>query len=510
MSETIFFEKVLKSGKVKFTNDILESNVLKEPNSKNFLGIISILSHYDITCSPFFIEDNNLPIDKLPFITHISNPDEIIFIEKIENNILHYYNNKGYFYKVKKSDFEKKWSKNVILLKYSDKVEKKYLKNLLLEKSPIILGLTFLIFSLVTLIFEIAFPTNLIYVVNNLIGLYVCFKLNLISLLQNQDNSKICNLTKKSNCLSIINHKDSKLFGVISYDKIGYVYFISALLIPSILKYNELNTLFFIFFISSLFPIYSIYFQYFIAKSWCPLCLIIQVNIIVNFLIFLVLDYDLIFSFDSIIKTILLIIIIILSVFFYTKFSNNKIEYKENRKRLNNFINDSEVLEVFMKKNVDLISIPKSMSIINGNIDAQNKITFITNPFCKYCSEMHNLLKEVINYNKDIKLETIYCINDDLKSVNDITIRLIDIYITNGADSYEKEVTDWYSVGYYDYKKWVKKISTEIETSFKAIEILNYHSEWCKLSKINATPTILLNNKILPNEFSVDDLRYIL
>lgn len=127
MSETIFFEKVLKTDKVKFTNDILENNVLKEPNSKNFLGIISILSHYNITCSPFLIEDNNLPIDKLPFITHKSNPDEIIFIEKCENDTLHYYNNEGYFYKVKISEFEKKWSKNVILLKYTNKVEKKYL-----------------------------------------------------------------------------------------------------------------------------------------------------------------------------------------------------------------------------------------------------------------------------------------------------------------------------------------------------------------------------------------------
>lgn len=510
MSETIFFEKVLKTDKVKFTNDILENNVLKEPNSKNFLGIISILSHYNITCSPFLIEDNNLPIDKLPFITHISNPDEIIFIEKCENDTLHYYNNEGYFYKVKISEFEKKWSKNVILLKYTNKVEKKYLKNLLVEKSPIILCLTFLFFSILTLILKISFPTNLLYIVNNLLGLYVCYKLNIISLSQNQDSSKICNLTKKSNCLSIINHKYSKLFGVISYDKIGYVYFIMALLLPSILENNELNILFLIFGVSTLFPIYSIYFQYFVAKNWCPLCLIIQFNIITNFLLFLILNSNFIYSIDPIIKTILLLIIIIFGVFFYTKFSSSKIEYKENRKRLNNFINDSEVLDIFMKKNVELLSIPKIMSIIIGNVEANNKITFITNPFCKYCSEMYDLLKEVLEYNKDINLETIYCINDDLNTVNNVTIRLMDIYITNGTENYEKEISNWYSNGYYNYENWLKKFSNEIESSTKVKEMLDYHSEWCKLSKINATPTLLLNNKILPKEFRVDDLKYIL
>ena len=510
MSETFFFEKILKAGKVKFTNDVLENNILKEPNSNNFLGIISILSHYNIVCSPFFIEENSLPIDKLPFITHLNDPEEILFIEKCENDILHYYNNEGYFFKLKKNEFEKKWSKNVIFLEYSSKTEKNYFKNLLTEKSPIVLFLLFLIFSTSTIILKYTFPANLIYLVNNLIGLYVSYKLNIISISQNQDSSKICNLTKKSNCLNILNHKNSKLFGIISYDKIGYVYFIFALFLPSISECNELNSLFVIFCVSALFPIYSIYFQYFIVKNWCPLCLIIQINLIVNFLVFLILDLDFIYSVDLIIRTILLLTIIILGVFFYTKFSSSKNEYKQNRRRLNNFINDAEVLDVFMNRNVELISIPKSVCILTGNIDAINKITFITNPFCKYCSEMYNLLKEVLEYNKNIKIETIYCISDDLEIVNEVTKRLMDIYLTNGMDNYEKEVSDWYSKGYYNYKDWLGKFRNEIESPSKVYEMLSYHNEWCKLSKIDGTPTILLNNKVLPKVFIVDDLKYIL
>jgi hypothetical protein len=177
---------------------------------------------------------------------------------------------------------------------------------------------------------------------------------------------------------------------------------------------------------------------------------------------------------------------------------------------LNLFIKNEEVFENCSNKNVFLISIPKTKSILTGNKRSENKITFVTNPFCKYCSEKYKTLTEIFEYTNDIKVETIYCINNDLEIINTITSKMIDIYISEGTKHYTKAIDYWYSHGIYNYSKWIKKYPIDDIINFDAVEdIINVHQQWCKLSLIDATPTILFNDKILPPEFELEDLKYI-
>lgn len=511
MNELSFYKKILALGKIKFTVSNLEKCILEDPNSNNFLGIISILKNYNIACSPFIVEDNKLPLEKLPFITHKKNPEEIVIIDNVENEIISCTSNNGKKYKIKINDFEKEWSRNIIFLDYEKAFEKKYLKNFFVENSRNILFIFILLISICSIGIKFYFPFNLLYLINNLIGLFICFKLFSISVSQSQEGSKICSISQKSNCLSVLNHKSSKLFGLISYDKIGFVYFTFALLLPVFLNSNYLFFLFYLFTISALFPLYSIYFQYYVIKSWCPLCLIIQINLVANFVILYLCKISFIYSIESIFVSASILVIIIIVTIIFTM--NNDLENSNRlfRNRLNLFINDSEILENLQNRNVKFLSIPNSRSIVTGNLSSTNKITFITNPFCKYCSEKYESLKEIIEYNDNIKIETIYCITNDLEIIKTITYKLIEIYFVKGANEYLYAIEEWYSSGYSNYVEWLNKFSStnEMDDSF-INEVIEVHREWCKLSLIDATPTILLNDKILSPEYQVEDLKYIL
>ena len=52
MSEITFYKKILNTGKVKFTSSLLEKYIINDPNSNNFLGLISILKLYNVGCVP--------------------------------------------------------------------------------------------------------------------------------------------------------------------------------------------------------------------------------------------------------------------------------------------------------------------------------------------------------------------------------------------------------------------------------------------------------------------------
>jgi uncharacterized membrane protein len=438
MSEITFYKKILNTGKVKFTSSLLEKYIINDPNSNNFLGLISILKLYNIGCVPKKIHKREFQNLSLPIITHKKNPDELVFIEKLENNIITYTNNDGYSFNIEKNNFEKDWTQNVIELDYKEAKEKKYFKNIIVENTSLIIYFFILSTSLFSLIYNIKFPYNLFYVANNIFGLYVCIKLYNINISQNQEGSKICNVTKNSNCLSVINHINSKLFGIISYDLVGLIYFSFALIAPVFLDFDEMFPLVLVFSLSALFPFYSIYFQYYIVKSWCPLCLLIQVGLIIN--VIFIFYFNFAISLNSIIIGILILFIISAFIVLFSNNSNNHSENKYLRQRLNLFIKNEEVFENCSNKNVFLISIPKTKSILTGNKRSENKITFVTNPFCKYCSEKYKTLTEIFEYTNDIKVETIYCINNDLEIINTITSKMIDIYISEGTKHYTKAI----------------------------------------------------------------------
>ena len=510
MNELAFYSKILKIGKFKFSNEILEKNIINDPNSNNFLGLTSILSLYNIKCFPKRLVDETIESQNLPLLTHKKNPNEIVLLENIDGDLITYLNNDGNYFKIKKSVFEENWTRNIIELNFVKAFEKNFFKNYITEKSNTILFFLIFMSSTIFLIVNLDTPLNILYLANNLCGLLICVKLYKINISQNQEGSKICSLTKKSNCLSVINHRDSKLFGLISYDKIGFLYFAYALLTPIFLEYDNMFPLLFVFAISAAFPIYSVYFQYFIAKSWCPLCLIIQINLIVNLIFLFYFNSQI--TLNSIIVSALLFFIISSFIIVFTSNSNRNIEASNLRKRLNLFLNNVEFFESSRNKDVLLITIPESRSIITGNSMSVNKITFITNPFCKYCSERYKVLQEIIAYNCDVKIETIYCITSNLEIVKTITIKMIDIYLSNGVEKYNKAVDDWYSFGIYDYNKWIKIYPVNIDEFNNTLidEIISVHQEWCNLSKINATPTILFNDKLLPIEYELEDLKYII
>ncbi|WP_298121442.1 vitamin K epoxide reductase family protein [Flavobacterium sp.] len=509
MSELTFYKKILTTGKVKYTSSILRKNILLDPNSNNFLGIVSILKQYNVGCVSKKIETIELENLNLPLITHRKNPEEIVLLEKLENDILFYTNNDGYSYKIKKNDFEKDWTQNVIELDFLKALEKNYIKNFITENSIKIFFFFILTITITSLFVNIKFPYSLLYLANNLFGFFICIKLYKINITQNQEKSKICSVTKKTNCLSVINHKNSKLLGIISYDKIGLLYFSYALLTPVFLGFNEMFPLILVFAISSLFPFYSIYFQYFIVKSWCPLCLLIQIGLIINVVFIFYFKYEV--SFNSIIIGLLIFFIITAFINLFSNISINITENKYLRRRLNLFINNEEVFENCSNKSALLISIPKTLSVLTGNKESANKITFVTNPFCKYCSEKYRILKEIIEYVEDVEVETIYFITNDLGIIKSITQKMLDIYISDGVEQYINAVDYWYSEGIYDYNKWLKtySINNDINTDY-VDEIINIHQEWCKYSLIDATPTILFNDKILPPEFELEDLKYII
>lgn len=511
MNNIIFFEKILSQFKIKYNKGYLKGIVSKEPNSNTFFGMIAILKSYGLNGIPFIADEDvfSLKAVSFPVILHLENPDEIVLIYEEVDDYYKIVTEGGASVKIKKEDILKRWSKKVIQFSNGNGKESNFRTNFFIEKGKwVILSSFFLILVFKNLLADNSLIFNVLYALNNFIGLFICYKLHEIVTAQNQNNSKICNASHKTSCLSVLNHKSSKLFGFIPYDKIGFVYFLYALTAPVFFNFLESGLILFVLFsFSALFPIYSVYFQFFIVKKWCPLCLFIQGCILLNFVLlnFYFDFYELKFFSEPLF--LLSFVILMVLIFSSLESQKNKIKYLQNR--VNGFIRNDGIFEFLNQAHPELIAIPNKMAMANVKAESNSKITFVTNPFCPYCIERYNEIKRVIEYNEDVVFETIYCIPENVEIVSRITLKLIKIYFEIGVDKYNEAVKEWYDYGIENVAKWESKFNSLNENYENEIEVLKMHKEWCELVKINETPSVLFNNKLVPIEYTVSDFAYI-
>lgn len=94
---------------------------------------------------------------------------------------------------------------------------------------------------------------------------------------------KICTGAKNVNCGAILNSKQAKLFGSISWSEVGFFYFSVSYLLLLLQGYNALPLVAWLNIFALPYTVFSIYYQWRVAKQWCVLCLWVQAILVAQF-----------------------------------------------------------------------------------------------------------------------------------------------------------------------------------------------------------------------------------
>ncbi len=505
------FEAIFKGIKIRYNKSYLYDLILNDPNSNNFLGIISILNNYKIENSVAHLNHPNDVFEQsLPFVLHLKNQDEILTVYEKSDKIIKAINDKGKKVAYRISDLTERWSGKVIRILGENGKEKEYLKNFIYEVGvKVVIGMFFIGILISNFYNNSNVLFNFFFLIINLIGLVVSYQLYKLS--KEKDNKgKICNFSEKTDCLDVISHKNSKFIGMISYDKIGVAFFLFFL---SFRIFLDIETITFplaiIISLSALFPIYSIYFQYFVVRKWCPLCLIVQVCVLLNFTLFFYqfkkFDIDFLNSFKFLFHLLLISSFVLL----FSLYDESRDKKNFFVRRFHLFLKNDAIINSLLSKGIQFTSMPAEYKIIQGNINAEYKLTIITNPFCKYCLNKYKELKKVSIYNPDIAIETIFLIAKEHERINKIAMSMVQIYLRKGSEIYNNALDDWYEFGINDISKWERKYVVSGYIFEQEKWIVDAHREWAAKSKINATATILINDTLLPQEYEIGDFSFL-
>ncbi|GAB3503591.1 vitamin K epoxide reductase family protein [Emticicia fontis] len=326
----------------------------------------------------------------------------------------------------------------------------------------------------------------------------------------------ICSVGIKTDCDAVLSSKAAKIMGI-SWGEIGFFYFASTLLgllLPNIPFEIKATCLAIANVFAAPYIIFSIYYQWRVVRQWCPLCLAVQFTLAAELL------WSMVFIWGGPIVNILTPVVL-LALFFctiapiilwytlkpiLTKAQDHDL-YKPAYKRLQY---NPEIFNSLLQQQEKYPDGWQQVGIDIGNPNASNTIIKICNPYCKPCEKSHVELEDIIKRNKDIKLKIIYITrNTELDKGSIIVKHLLAIAAEGNINKTQKALDDWYLNVSKDYDTFLAKYPINGELYEQGVKI-EAMSAWCDKAHVTHTPTIFVNGYRLPENYNVEELKYIL
>lgn len=501
--------ELLKSLKVKYTSSNTMDLYMGHPHRNNLYGLSEMLTMYGVENIAIRLDDKKQIYDiETPFIAHTGN--DFVLVKKIHNGVVDYlWHDKNI--KVDFEQFKEIWSGVLLVAEANENsIEPDYFENRKKEIfNSILSALLYVLLSLGGLFAfinaDLFNSLNGIVVCLLLLGLYVCLLL-LQKQMKIQSNyaDKLCSLFKKSDCNNVLESDAAKFLGVFSWSEIGFGYFISTLLIylffPHWISYSAWIHVF-----TLPYTLWSVWFQSYRVKQWCPMCLIVMC---IFWLVFILnLFSGNLYSLPVISISSLCIVLLYGLPFLITNqfvnvltasYSKQKVVYEMNAIKLN-----ENVFMSLLRQNQHYEVTRFTSRILFGNVHAENLITVLTNPHCEPCARMHIKIGKLLQKAGD-KYCVQYIFSSFKESLYVSNKMLISAYMKGNEKGCKAIYDDWFKEGKNHKEKFFNGYNLQINDLVE--EEFNNHLNWIKQCKLKATPTILINGYILPEQYKIEDL----
>ncbi|MCR8561018.1 thioredoxin domain-containing protein [Mucilaginibacter sp. BJC16-A38] len=513
--------KLLKDLSIHIVPETIAGELEKHPDCPSLLAISDVLNNFNIENAAFRVDNDNLVNVPCPFIahTHVNNGDFLV-VNKIDGDTVLVSNEKWNRHKITLDEF-KKMFKGVVLTaepSAAHEAPATFPTFLATIKAPALI--TGVLLILLAALYGNGYFANLgwqtaLLSVFKTAGLIT----STLLLIQSIDSNnpliqKLCETTTKVNCNAILSSKAAKVFEGLTWSEVGFFYFGGTwlLLLFGGGSVTVLWTLAILNAVSLPYTVYSIYYQARIAKQWCVLCCVVQALLWLEFLTQVsTFTHPFVFTGSGDVITIFICLLtpVILWTLLKPLFLKQQ-QLQPLKQQLRRFKYNTELFTNTLTAQPKYAIPGEEWSIVLGNVEADNIITMVSNPYCGPCAKAHKQLTELLEQGSGaVQARIVFTAdNTDADIKTPVARHLMALNELPDKTIVENALHDWYEQKQKDYQAWAKVYPVQLnEANFYKLEKQN---AWCKMAEVTATPTTLLNGYRLPDLYQLPDLKYML
>jgi uncharacterized membrane protein len=511
---------LLRRLRARVTTATVRDTLLRHPDYPSLLSLSDVLDSWKVDNMALqFDTVEQLRELPLPFVAHLNMKGGwYVLVTEIGKDFLTYIDTKRGTVREKTADFTKKWTKVVLLAETDEQsgeadYEKNHQTERLTTARQLLIGVAAVIlfgFGLwrvaptATILFWGLLLTKLLGTLTT--GLLLVHQINS----QNALVNRICKLGQTGGCSGILDSPAAKLTSWLSWSEIGFFYFSGGLLALFFTGPNQL-TLTVLAGLATLalpYTVYSLVYQARIAKTWCMLCLMVQVLFVAEFLITLPV-WPLRLPAETLPTAFTVGISLLFPAVVYAVLSpllRAARQGQRDRISLNRLKYNPAVFRFLLERQPKMPDWLPSQTVRLGNLNALHTITVVTNPFCGACAIMHNDLKPFL-HSDTLAVQFIFeaCQHHD-KASRQVVTHFLALHRENRLTD---AIDDWFTRPVKQYGAWAKQWPVGVDLSeFEGV--MKESCFWCFKAGIGQTPTVFLDNHRLPNEYHVSDLQVVL
>lgn len=314
---------------------------------------------------------------------------------------------------------------------------------------------------------------------------------------ENYDNSfgnKFCKIGRYIDCKKIMQNGNFNLFISFNIAKLAFLLF-SSLIVYSLISNNPTSLFFVCSYICVGCAIISIISQIYL-KRWCLFCCTLDFVLIIDFILVIFFLYDKNINIST--NDICIFVISIFTVYIQTFIITKLLDLYKSEKEFRN------IYSYMFESNISNCIMENQRPAIKTNRDINNKgentITIIISLYCKKC---RNILQAYKELSKHAIVDIVFILQKRQKDEYETIIKLLSIFSEDGIEK-----------GLILLQKWHNRHNIKdfenINMTNKGMSLFKKQQEYCKILNPEYTPMFVINGKILPTFYRIEDIKYLI
>lgn len=498
--------KYLLQNKYTFVINDFEENFLSHPNYPSLYAITDTFDFLGIENVAAKIPDEQfeaLPNQFLSFVQNAQNQSELVLVTKTVTTVtIEFEKEKN---TIPTAEFLERWNGIIVAIEANEmpSQEKAVANNSTVRY--------FLPFLAITLLIgyqnELTVLNALFYFLSTLGLLLSIFIIQEKLGAETALISKLCNTSKNTSCDAVITSTNGKINSWLSIADLPILFF-SSNGIALLVNFNTVPVIGAFSFLSIPLLCYFVWVQQTKIKKWCVLCLGVSFVMLLQGILWLAFIGFTTISLYSISYYATAVILSSTIWWLINPILNTNKSLKEENRQFKKFKRNYAVFQSLEKPIADSDTFHTLQGINIGHPDAPLQLHLMLSPSCGHCHTAYQkaiaLLK---NFPDKVRLRILFNINIDNKDnpYSSIVKQLLTLNTTDTAKAKEA-LSDWHSKN-LSLEEWKRK--WEISNVLTTIEAeIRKQYDWCQLNELNYTPITIINHKLFPNEYNLEEVKY--
>lgn len=479
--------RILHSQDMKINRSEVYKVLLSDASYPSVLSIVNTFNFFGVGSEVYLSDYESLQENTYPVIVHTLEDGGHFYLYEQQGNSIYLYDGEGR--RVSKEEFLRLWDGVIVLV--NSLTTKRY-KHFL--HFPWELGLaTF--FLLLSIVFGTLSLFTLTYLMLNLCGAFVSALLVLRHYHEYED-IPLCHIGKSFDCMAVQHRRPLRHFDDVCFALLPLFYFVGITLCTA---FGQIHTRFVyvIEWIAVAVALAMVGLQALVIRKYCLLCLTISFLVSLKCIILYVLGFPSAAGFNR--GCVAFSLASVLCYVFAVKLNADRVIVGKSLSLLR-FKRNGRVFRMLLNEGRELMV--KSSCMVYGEIDAPITVHTFLRPHCRHCKKVVACMKHLLDMHKRIRwLISMDGFLDAQQSVEANLEQLI-VLQTYKHDKVRalSILVDGFSIADYSMRNITENTIAEFKEQLEEM----------KANGIDAFPIITIDGHVMPREYEVEDLLYLL